>query len=47
MFRFENYSLQVGKKKLITNLNIDFQSGVISHLFGSNGVGKSCLAKSC
>lgn len=47
MFRFENYSLQVGKKKLITNLNIDFQSGVISHLLGSNGVGKSCFAKSC
>lgn len=47
MFRFEKYSLKIGKKTLITNLDIDFQQGIISHLFGSNGVGKSCFAKSC
>lgn len=42
-----NYSLTVGKKILIEDLNLEFKQGYINHLLGSNGVGKSCLAKSC
>lgn len=45
--RFVNYSLKVGNKQLIDNLNISFQEKIINHLLGNNGVGKSCLAKSC
>lgn len=47
MLQFKDYSLKVGKKNLISNLNIAFPQSTISHLFGNNGVGKSCVAKSC
>ncbi len=45
--KFVNYSLKVGNNKLLDNLNISFEDKVINHLLGSNGVGKSCFAKSC
>ncbi len=44
---FVNYSLQVGNRKLLENLSISFGSNSVNHLLGSNGVGKSCFAKSC
>ncbi|MCP1101082.1 putative peptide transport system ATP-binding protein [Aequitasia blattaphilus] len=47
MLEFIGYSLKIGNKELIKNLNIKFRDSVISHLGGSNGVGKSCFAKSC
>lgn len=42
-----NYGLMVGKKELISNVNLKFEKGIINHLLGANGVGKSCFAKSC
>lgn len=45
--QFTNYCLKIGKKILINNLNINFKEKNIHHLLGSNGVGKSCFAKSC
>lgn len=45
--KFINYSLKVGNKLLIENLNIEFVSGSVNHLLGNNGTGKSCFAKSC
>lgn len=45
--KFVNYSLKVGNNQLINNLNLSFENKVINHLLGNNGVGKSCLAKSC
>ncbi len=44
--RLVNYSLEIGNKKLFDNVSIEFKKGAISHLLGSNGVGKSCFAKS-
>lgn len=44
---FKNYSLKIENKILIENLNISFNKNIISHLLGSNGVGKSSFAKSC
>lgn len=40
-----NYSLKV-KKELLSNINVEFSTGKISHLLGKNGTGKSCFAKS-
>lgn len=40
-----NYSLSVGKRVLISNSDISFETGKINHLLGRNGVGKSQLAK--
>lgn len=36
-----NYSLKVGKKKLLENVNISFDKKYINHILGSNGAGKS------
>lgn len=41
----KNYSLNVKKKILIDNCNLNFYSGEINHIVGKNGVGKSQLAK--
>ena len=40
-----NYSLKV-KKELLSNVNVTFSEGKISHMLGKNGTGKSCFAKS-
>lgn len=42
-----DYSLKIENKVLIEGLNISFKKNVMNHLLGSNGVGKSCFAKSC
>ena len=42
-----NYSLKVGKKKLLENVNISFDKKYINHILGSNGAGKSSFAKIC
>lgn len=42
-----NYSLKIEDKILIEDLNISFEKNIMNHLLGSNGVGKSCFAKSC
>ena len=42
-----NYSLKVGDKQLLHNVNLTFAKQQIHHVLGSNGVGKSCFAKSC
>lgn len=36
-----NYSLKVGKKKLLENVNISFDKKYINHILGSNGAGMS------
>lgn len=41
-----DFSLVVQKKILLKNVNVEFEKGVINHILGSNGVGKSCFAKS-
>ena len=43
---FINYSLKIDNKILIDNLNFSCKKNSINHLLGSNGVGKSCFAKS-
>lgn len=43
---FINYSLKIDNNILIDNLNLSFKKNCINHLLGSNGVGKSCFAKS-
>ncbi len=48
MLRLENFNLHVGKIKqkiLLNDIDIEFQSGVISHILGDNGSGKSTLCK--
>ena len=45
MMKLINYSLKV-KKELLSNVNVTFTAGKISHMLGKNGTGKSCFAKS-
>lgn len=40
-----DYSLKVKNRVLLENAHLHFQSGVVSHILGKNGVGKSRLAK--
>lgn len=40
-----DYSLKIGKKTLLENGDLNFRYGVINHILGKNGVGKSKLAK--
>lgn len=44
--QLKNYSLAVGKKKLFSNVSINFEGGTVCNILGGNGVGKSCFAKS-
>ncbi len=44
--KLQNYSLKVGNKVLFENVNMQFHRNKVNHLLGSNGVGKSCFAKS-
>jgi len=39
----ENLSLEIGDKKILTNINFDFKSGKISKVEGANGCGKTSL----
>ena len=43
----DKFSLKVGNKVLLEDINISFPKGRITHVLGGNGVGKSCFAKSC
>lgn len=40
-----NYTLKVRDKVLLEDVNVEFAEGVINHILGKNGVGKSILAK--
>lgn len=42
-----NYTLKIGNKRLFEDVNISFENKVINHILGSNGTGKSSLAKTC
>ena len=44
--QLKNYSLAIGKKKLFSNVSINFESGTVCNILGGNGVGKSSFAKS-
>lgn len=44
--KLKNYSLIVGNKLLFECVNLSFKNGNINHILGSNGIGKSCFAKS-
>lgn len=44
--QLDNYSLQIGKKKLFSNVTMEFEKGSICNVLGGNGVGKSSFAKS-
>lgn len=42
-----DFSLQINRKTaLLSKVNVKFYPNTINHILGSNGVGKSCLAKS-
>lgn len=45
--KIENMSLKVGRKQILTDLSLIFQSGKVNHILGKNGVGKSCFSKAC
>lgn len=40
-------SLTVGTKKILDKLSVNFFDGVVNHILGKNGIGKSCFAKAC
>lgn len=40
-----NYNLKVKGKSLLEDTELNFEPGIISHILGKNGVGKSQLAK--
>ncbi|SES98334.1 ATP-binding cassette domain-containing protein [[Clostridium] polysaccharolyticum] len=42
-----NYSLKVGDRQLLHDVNLKFGKQQIHHVLGANGAGKSCFAKSC
>ncbi|MFP3153443.1 ATP-binding cassette domain-containing protein [Lachnospiraceae bacterium ZAX-1] len=42
-----DYSLKVGGKLLLKDVNAVFEKNSINHILGTNGVGKSSFAKSC
>lgn len=44
--KLRNFSLSIKNKSLFENVNVVFQDGLISHILGKNGTGKTCLAKS-
>jgi iron complex transport system ATP-binding protein len=45
MLKLENISFQIGKKKILNDVNITFQPGKFSMILGPNGSGKSSLLK--
>lgn len=42
-----DFNLKVGNKTLFEDVNLSFSNRIINHVLGSNGAGKSSLAKSC
>lgn len=45
MLTFNDYNLKIKDKVLLENANFYFNKGVINHILGKNGVGKSQFAK--
>jgi iron complex transport system ATP-binding protein len=45
MLKLENISVQVGSKKLLNNVSVNFESGKMNLIIGPNGSGKSTLIK--
>lgn len=45
MLRLENISVQVGAKKLLDDISVDFEAGKMNLIIGPNGSGKSTLIK--
>lgn len=41
----KNYNLKIGQKTLLCDVNVSFDSGIVNHVLGKNGVGKSLFAK--
>jgi len=45
MLQLENISVQVGSKKLLDCISVDFEAGKMNLIIGPNGSGKSTLIK--
>lgn len=45
MLRLENISVQVGSKKLLDDVSVNFEAGKMNLIIGPNGSGKSTLIK--
>ena len=45
MIKFENFNYSIGEKKLLKNINIEFENGKTYGIIGPNGAGKSTLLK--
>ncbi|GFH43215.1 putative peptide export ATP-binding protein YydI [Lactococcus hodotermopsidis] len=43
--KIQNYTLKIGKKTLLTDVNVSFAQGKITHILEKNGTGKSQFAK--
>lgn len=43
--KLTNYNLSIKSRELLSNVTVEFRKGVISHILGKNGVGKSVFAK--
>jgi ABC-2 type transport system ATP-binding protein len=43
MIKIENLSVQIGQKIIIDSLNVSFNAGQISAVYGFNGIGKTTL----
>lgn len=41
----KNFSLSIKNKSLFENVNVAFKTGIINHILGKNGTGKTCLVK--
>lgn len=44
-FGFQNVSIAYGKKKILSDISMDFEKGKITTIIGPNGCGKSSLLK--
>ena len=45
MLQIQNLNYQIGNKKLLNNISVEFQKGVLYGLMGPNGSGKTTLLK--
>lgn len=43
MLKIENLSIEIGQKKIIDSLNVSFNAGQVSAIYGFNGIGKTTL----
>ena len=47
MLKAENINFSIGKKKILSNINLTFQPGEFNMILGPNGSGKSSFLKIC